>query len=804
MFFLLLCLAGVAYAESAGQQQASYFANVRALEAREALHPDAAIENDLALNFFLLGQHELFHAAIAKALEIDPGSAQAYYLAGRFALEAEQNPKEASRAFQKALELAPASFKSHYYLGISLRQLTRFQAAREEFQKAAESATYSWPFNALAETELDLNNPQAALTAALKAIEIEPQSAENVLLAGRVYQSLNQTEKAIQMYQQAAKLDPLWEAPHFRLGGIYAAQPETQKLREEELKQFEQLRGQETPMGADAASRSQPPRRAPQAKSRAELDAFGAIPLATGSLAIVRASEEFLSRFPDSEFQEKALESEFEAFRERNDYAAARRVASTVLTLNPTNASVLAESALMIADKNDASGFALGAEYATRAIEAANGTAKPDRMGRAEFREWKSAVLASAFTARGLLALRRNDPVAALVSLQQATQLRPDGAGYLRVAEAFVMNGDDLHAREAFARAESLGPEVVSLAARQQAALIQSRPVSSAGASFERARALEKEGKLQQAVAEYELVMRQDPQLAEAFHNLGLIYYRLGDYQRSAERLRTALQIKPRLLGADLFLGLSEFRLGEFQDSAKHLEAALQLEPANREAYLFLFRDQVALGQFGPETAREALRRFPKDSELNYAVGLASLERIREISRAANELGPESGAFLWLSLRRAEERRQDEFVQKYRQRTTGIAEPKLIREYDVLADLLKRCFDAVLSHNPDSPAAHSIRGYLHESGNQVDEALAEYTRRGRSLCCRPAAGAERAAERSRGGIARGGGGGSAKRPRESRPGPALPPGGSTRPGSRALAASRHPLPGRRVCMGRLG
>jgi hypothetical protein len=147
------------------------------------------------------------------------------------------------------------------------------------------------------------------------------------------------------MYQRAAKLDPLWEMPHFRLANIYAARPETQKQREEELKQFEQLRGQEMPMGAAAASRSQPLRRAPQVKSRVELDAFGAIPLANDSLAIIRATEEFLSRFPDSEFQEKALESEFEAFRQRNDYGAARRVGNAVLALNPANASVLAESA---------------------------------------------------------------------------------------------------------------------------------------------------------------------------------------------------------------------------------------------------------------------------------------------------------------------------------------------------------------------------------------------------------------------------------------------------------------------------
>jgi tetratricopeptide (TPR) repeat protein len=724
---LLFGLVGLAYAESPERQQVSYFATVRALEARETLHPDdAAIETELSLNFFLLGQHELFHAAIARALEIDPRSAQAYYMAGRFALEAEQNPKEASRAFQKALELAPSSFKSHYYLGICLRQLTHFQAAREEFQKAAESSTYSWPFHALAEIELDLNDPQAAIAPALKAIDLEPQSADHALLAGRIYQALGQTEKAIEMYRQSAKLDPLWEMPHFRLGSVYAARPETHKQREEELEQFRQLKEQETPMGAAADSRSQPLRRAPQAKSRAELDMFGAIPLATDSFAIIRAGEEFLSRFPDSEFAEKALESEFAAFRQRNDYAAARRVASSVLALNPANASVLAESALMIADKNDTFGFALGGEYAARATEVANATARPDRMTRSEFRQWKNTVLASASAARGLLALRRNDPDAALLSLDEAIKLRPDGVGYLRLAEALAMKGDRQRARESFERAESLGPAVVAQAAEQQAALIEGQTAGSVAVRFQRARALEKDGKLQQAAAEYELVIRQDPHLAEAFHNLALIYYRSGDYRRSAERLRSALQIKPGLGGAHLFLGLAEFRLGEFQDSAKDLEAALQAEPGNREAYLFLFRDLVALGKFGPETANEALRRFPDDSELNYAVGLASLERIREISRAANELGPESGTFVWLSLRRAEERQQAEYVQNYRQRTVGVAEPALIREYDVVTGLLKRCFDAVLAQDPDSPAAHSIRGYLHESRNEVEQALAQY------------------------------------------------------------------------------
>jgi tetratricopeptide (TPR) repeat protein len=732
VFFFLFWFTVAASAQPADKTVVSYFANVRQLEASEAAHSDdASIETDLALNLFLLGQRELFHAAIARALEINPGLAQAYYLAGRFALEAEQDPSEASRNFQKALELDPSSFKAHYFLGISLRQLVHFQAARDEFKKATESSGYSWPFSALAETDLDLNDPQAALEPALKAIELEPQSADNSEIAGRVYHALGQDDKAIQMYQQAAKLDPLLETPHFLLGNLYAARPETKNLSGKELELFRQLKEQDAPAGAEAAMRSQSPRRAPQVKTRLELDSFGAILLAKEPLAVIRASEDFLSRFPDSEFRENALKSEFEAFRKRNDYSAARRVAGMVLALNPAEASVLAESALMIADKNDASGFLLADEYAARAVQAAKASARPDRMSRTEFQDWKTGVLASALGARGLLALRRQEADAALVSLNEAVKLRPDGPNYLRLAEALAMKGEVQRAREAFAHAESLGPDVVARAARLQAAALNGEAGSAPSATsvtarFEHARSLEKEGKLQDAAAEYELIVRQDPNLAEANHNLGLVYYRLADYESCAERLRAALRLKPNLAGSHLFLGLAEFRLGEFQDSAKHLEAALQIEPDNREALLFLLRNQLALGRFRLETANHALSVFPGDSEVNYTVGLACIDRIREIARATNELGQDSAAFVWLSLRRAEQRQQVDAVRKYQLRAAKLAEPALIREYDVLADLLKRCFDGVLTHDPDSAAAHSIRGYMHESRNEVEEALTQY------------------------------------------------------------------------------
>ena len=230
---------------------------------------------------------------------------------------------------------------------------------------------------------------------------------------------------------------------------------------------------------------------------------------------------------------------------------------------------------------------------------------------------------------------------------------------------------------------------------------------------------------------------------------------------------------------------------GEFQDSAKQLEAALATEPKNREAFLFLLRDQLALGRFRPEVAARALGVFTEDAEVNYTIGLTCLERIREISREANELGPESSAFIWLSLRRAEERQQAESVTSTKCKRRLVASRHLIREYDALAGLLKRCFDAVLTTTRVA-AAHSIRGYLHESRNEVEEALAEYRAASDHFAGGASAGPECTAKRGGRGVARGCCGRYAKRPGESRPGPAISAGGSA--GKARLRFSRRDCP----------
>ena len=133
---------------------------------------------------------------------------------------------------------------------------------------------------------------------------------------------------------------------------------------------------------------------------------------------------------------------------------------------------------------------------------------------------------------------------------------------------------------------------------------------------------------------------------AEAYNNQDLDFYRLKEYERAATVLVKALNIKPEMLSAHLFLGLADFKLGHFAQSTEQLQAVLNVDPRNYEAYILLVQDQMGLGRFDIDLAQRALELFPKNAEVSYVMGIAALERIREIADDANQLGPKSPIFI--------------------------------------------------------------------------------------------------------------------------------------------------------------
>jgi len=166
------------------------------------------------------------------------------------------------------------------------------------------------------------------------------------------------------------------------------------------------------------------------------------------------------------------------------------------------------------------------------------------------------------------------------------------------------------------------------------------------------------QNKLAEAVAEYELALRGDPNLLQAILELGEIYrdeancaeasalYRRaealtptydgsyglgaclaaeGDYARAVEQFRQALRHDPSSAIAFFGLGSSLLQLKDAKAAVAALARAVELEPRMRQGYYLLGRAYAALGD--TERSRQALARAVELAKTERAEGEASFAK---------------------------------------------------------------------------------------------------------------------------------------------------------------------------------
>jgi tetratricopeptide (TPR) repeat protein len=141
------------------------------------------------------------------------------------------------------------------------------------------------------------------------------------------------------------------------------------------------------------------------------------------------------------------------------------------------------------------------------------------------------------------------------------------------------------------------------------------------------------------------------------------------------------------------------------------------------------FKPRMGLGRFDIGLAQRALELFPKNAEVSYVMGIAALERIREIADYANQLGPKSPIFHWMSLRLDEQKNNLPGAAKQLKEIQNLGvttPPPIIREYDALASLVDRSFKTVVETAPNSSYSHRVQGHIDESKGLAAEALDEY------------------------------------------------------------------------------
>jgi tetratricopeptide (TPR) repeat protein len=245
---------------------------------------------------------------------------------------------------------------------------------------------------------------------------------------------------------------------------------------------------------------------------------------------------------------------------------------------------------------------------------------------------------------------------------------------------------------------------------------------------FEAARDADKKGNYRDAAATYEAITKHYP-LAEAYTNLGLDYFRLKDFHSAVQVFHDGLKLKPDMVGAQLFLGLSEYRLGNFKASTEDLLSVLKTDSNNKEAWLYLVRGEAAIDQFRLPDGQMAIKMFPADPELNYAIGAAALDQIRLIAHQAHQMGSSSPAFLWIALREAEAKgdtQQTAHVREQIQQAGASVPPAEVDRYDQLTNLVHQCFENTLEGAPKSSYAHRIGGQIYEAQGSDREAIREY------------------------------------------------------------------------------
>lgn len=269
---------------------------------------------------------------------------------------------------------------------------------------------------------------------------------------------------------------------------------------------------------------------------------------------------------------------------------------------------------------------------------------------------------------------------------------------------------------------------------------------------FRAALQAQKSGRLDAAVKEYQAVIQLQPQLAEAYANLGLVYYLQSKFEESSQALAKAAALKPELRGAGLFLGMDYVRLHRPKEAIPCLRRAIAEEPDNKQARLSL---GTALWNAGERAAarqelREAARQFPMDVDALYDSGEAYQKSAnRQIQKLPAKYArllqegkyppgwkdsetPGSGAASSGPYEQAlaEFSRKDYQAAAAKLTALLAADPNDSKARYLLARTYEGMSLAVLSRmyqvDPNSYRVHELLGRIDEDRWQNDKALAEY------------------------------------------------------------------------------
>jgi tetratricopeptide (TPR) repeat protein len=134
-------------------------------------------------------------------------------------------------------------------------------------------------------------------------------------------------------------------------------------------------------------------------------------------------------------------------------------------------------------------------------------------------------------------------------------------------------------------------------------------------------------GDLNQAGDAFASIVKDAPQFAEAYSNLGLVREEQGRHADAIASFQKALQLKPHLRGANLFLGVAEFRSNQLDAAIMALRKETAGYPKDANAWMWLGVVELENGQGHDATDAldKAAELSPNNVDILYHRGRAHL-----------------------------------------------------------------------------------------------------------------------------------------------------------------------------------
>ncbi len=96
----------------------------------------------------------------------------------------------------------------------------------------------------------------------------------------------------------------------------------------------------------------------------------------------------------------------------------------------------------------------------------------------------------------------------------------------------------------------------------------------------------------------YQTILRKNPDCWMAYNNLGLVFARQGRMNEAEAEYDHALAIRPRFAEPHINLGAMDGQLGRSSEAVSHLQQALEIDPNNGDAHLNLGNTFLTMGRF--------------------------------------------------------------------------------------------------------------------------------------------------------------------------------------------------------------